>query len=295
MAEFNNYAVRHFIGGWAFFSGLALCLLGCCATSLVRRPRIRMLTRIVVLGGIILVAGSAAPFPLWVYAAFFVLVGLTAFRPERKLRPSRTHPLVLSLLVLQSLAMVWVEASYWWAPRIPPGTAGTLFVVGDSISMGADPPGKNWPELLGELAGLKARNYSFGGARVESALSNAARIDQDHALVILEIGGNDLLGGTPIPRFREDLERLLTLVCVSNRPVAMIELPLPPSYNRFGMVQRALAKAHGVTLIPKRYFAKVITTPGATVDGLHLSNTGHALLAQALAELIAQSGGGAKP
>jgi acyl-CoA thioesterase-1 len=125
---------------------------------------------------------------------------------------------------------------------------------------------------------------------VESALDNARRINQDDALVILEIGGNDLLGGTSIHKYREDLEKMLALVCGLHRRVAMIELPLPPFYNRYGMVQRALAKSHGVTLIPKRYLAKVISTPGATVDGLHLSNAGHALFAHALAEMLTRPG-----
>jgi len=144
--------------------------------------------------------------------------------------------------------------------------------------------------LLGELVQRKVRNFSFGGAKVESALANAERITQADALVILEIGGNDLLAETSIPKFQEDLEKMLTLVCGPHRRVAMIELPLPPFYNRYGMVQRALAKSHGVTLIPKRYLAKVISTPGATVDGLHFSNTGHALFAHLLAGLVPQPG-----
>ena len=106
--------------------------------------------------------------------------------------------------------------------------------------------------------------------------------------LLLELGGNDLLGGASIPKYREDLEKMLTLICRPHRRVAMIELPLPPFYNRFGMVQRDLAKTHGVTLIPKRYFAKIMSTPGATVDGLHLSNSGHSLLAHALFEMVTQ-------
>jgi acyl-CoA thioesterase-1 len=163
-----------------------------------------------------------------------------------------------------------------------------LFVVGDSLCIGADRPGKNWPDLLGDLAGMEVRNFSFGGARVETAMANAVRINQDDALVILEIGGNDLLGGTSIPKYRQDLEKMLTLVCRPNRRVVMIELPLPPLFNRFGMVQRALAKSHGVTLIPKQTLAGIISTPGATVDGLHLSNTGHIMLAQSLFAMLAR-------
>jgi lysophospholipase L1-like esterase len=48
-----------------------------------------------------------------------------------------------------------------------------------------------------------------------------------------------------------------------------------------------LAKEHGVILIPKRFLARVLGMPGATTDGLHLSNTGHVLLAETVAGLFA--------
>ena len=79
---------------------------------------------------------------------------------------------------------------------------------------------------------------------------------------------------------------MMALVCGPHRRVAMIELPLPPFYNRYGMVQRALAREHGVKLIPKRFLAGVMGTPGATVDGLHFSNTGHVLFARALLGML---------
>jgi acyl-CoA thioesterase-1 len=137
-----------------------------------------------------------------------------------------------------------------------------------------------------DSAKLKVRSFSFGGAKVESALDNARRINQNDALVILEIGGNDLLSGTSIPKFRQDLEKMLALACGPHRIVAMVELPLPPFYNRYGMVQRALARERGVILIPKRFMADVMSTPGATVDGLHFSNAGHILFARALSGML---------
>jgi hypothetical protein len=72
----------------------------------------------------------------------------------------------------------------------------------------------------------------------------------------------------------------------------MVELPLPPFYNRYGMVQRALAKKYSVTLIPKRFMADVMSTPGATVDGLHFSNTGHILFARALYGMLTHPNSG---
>ena len=88
---------------------------------------------------------------------------------------------------------------------------------------------------------------------------------------------------------------MLAGVCRPHRRVVMLELPLPPFYNRYGTVQRALAKSYGVTLVPKRCLAGIITTPYATVDGLHLSNLGHALLARSLFEMFIPPSGASDP
>ena len=66
----------------------------------------------------------------------------------------------------------------------------------------------------------------------------------------------------------------------------MIELPLPPFANRFGMIQRRLARKHGIILIPKRTFVSVLTTPGATLDGIHLSPQGHLLMSETIWSVI---------
>lgn len=294
MTDWTTWVVGQFISGRVFFFGMALCLLGCLLKLFFKRPLILFLARVTLLTGVVLVVLSAAPFSLWVYAAYFALLAWAVFRDgkggNRAGKPVSLLPLLL--LLAQSLLMVGLEIRCSMRPKIPLGKSDTLFVVGDSISMGADPPGKNWPLLLGDLAKLKVRNFSFGGAKVESALDNARRINQDDALVILEIGGNDLLSGTSISKFREDLEKMMALTCGPHRSVAMVELPLPPFYNRYGMVQRALAKEHGVALIPKRFLADVMSTPGATVDGLHFSNTGHVLFARALFGMLAHSDSG---
>lgn len=287
MNNWTDFVVGHFVSGQASFSGVAICVIGCLLVRIFNHAWLKALARIMLLTGVVFVVLSAAPFPFWAYGLFFALLALAAFLPIKgRGHNKKVAGVLLLLLVVQSLLLVCAEVVRSRRPAIPFETGKTLVVLGDSMCMGADPPGKNWPELLGELAQLKVHNFSFGGAKVESSLSEARRISEDDALVIIELGGNDLLGGTRIPEFRQDLEKMLGLVCGPHRRVAMIELPLPPFYNRFGMVQRELAKSHGVTLIPKRYLAKIICTPGATVDGLHLSNAGHTLLAHAIFEMF---------
>jgi lysophospholipase L1-like esterase len=59
----------------------------------------------------------------------------------------------------------------------------------------------------------------------------------------------------------------------------MFELPLIPFHNSFGTAQRSLAKKYHVTLLPKRFLTKIFGTVGGTLDGLHLSQSGHDALA----------------
>ncbi len=289
MKDWTDFVLEQFIGGWAFFYGIVLCLLGCSLKTFFSQNKLKSIARVTTLAGAVFVVLSAAPFSFWMYGVFIALLALAAFRPHKgRWQDKKTDYFLLILLLAQSLLMVRTETLHFLSPRITFSANDTLYIIGDSLSMGADPPGKNWPELLGDHANLKVRNLSFGGAKVASSLDQSPLINQYNALVILEIGGNDLLGGTSIHQFREDLDKMLTLVCVPHRRVAMIELPLPPFYNRFGMVQRDLAKSHGVTLIPKRYLAKTICTPGATVDGIHLSNAGHVLFARTLSVMLTQ-------
>ncbi|MCX6928215.1 MAG: hypothetical protein NT154_34145, partial [Verrucomicrobia bacterium] len=181
MKGWTDFVVGQFIGGGAFFLGLALCLLGCALKSLCGQSKLQSGARITMLVGAVFVVLSACPFPFWVYGVFFALLALAAFRASTRLwQGKKTRGLLLLLLLVQSLLMAREEILHRTAPKIPFATSDMLFVLGDSLSIGADPPGKNWPELLGDLAKLKVRNLAFGGARVASSVDSARLINNDH-------------------------------------------------------------------------------------------------------------------
>jgi lysophospholipase L1-like esterase len=68
--------------------------------------------------------------------------------------------------------------------------------------------------------------------------------------------------------------------------VLLVELPLFPFQNAFGVVQRNTVSSHGAAMLPKRCFAKVLGMRGGTVDGLHLSQEGHNAMAEIMAEVL---------
>lgn len=115
---------------------------------------------------------------------------------------------------------------------------------------------------------------------------NAKRVGPEPALVLLEIGGNDIFADTSPKQFRHDLRALFETVRAQGHVLLMLELPLPPTFNAYGQIQRALAAEFGVTLIPKRILGGALTATGATIDGLHFSHAGHAVLADRIAKLF---------
>jgi acyl-CoA thioesterase-1 len=285
----------HFASGNALYSGGVLLLIASVLT--VRRPR-WFPSRIVPLPGVLgalLVALSATPLPsvaygVWglIFLSWLIVVRAipkagAASSPAGEAprsRLSRWRRWAACLNAFVALAAMSSEAA---ALRFPPQQASRqtrIYVIGDSISAGMDdPPDRTWPPVMGRKYSVDVVNLAQPGGTAKSALKQARLIDHADAVVIIEIGGNDLLSGVPARQFRADLEALLRAVSAPSRTLVMLELPLPPFCNDYGRSQRELADAFGVRLISKRDFVCVLSSRAATVDGLHLSPAGHQLMA----------------
>src|SRR5260370_23209175 len=145
---------------------------------------------------------------------------------------------------------------------------------------------ESWPNLLARSHSVEVHDYSQMGAKVGSMLRKAEKTPVGDGIILLEIGGNDLLGSTSALDFERDLDLLLAKLGGKGRIILMFELPLPPLANEFGRIQRGLAKKYPVHLIPMRIFVSVLTANGATVDSVHLSPRGHELMAETVWSLI---------
>ncbi|MBI3865785.1 MAG: lysophospholipase [Planctomycetia bacterium] len=279
----------HFASGAAFFTGTACLLVGVLVVTRRRGRFASAVGRLLILLGVFAVVISASPLPVWAYGiwlASLVAWGTTSARTKPPKRLWRTMGLV-SCVGWSLMAVSW-ELSYQLPPRPPPGQWQRLVVVGDSLSAedfteGGDP----WPKRLARDHRIRVDNLAFSGAQSASAAKRIADDDLSGALVILEIGGNDLLGAIAADDFERGLDRLLSLVCRDDNAVVMLELPLPPLYNRYGEVQRRLAGQYRVSLIPKRYFAGVFAGSTATIDSLHLSAVGHRKMADMIWTFVA--------
>jgi len=161
-----------------------------------------------------------------------------------------------------------------------------VFVIGDSLStgLGASQEG-TWPQLMARRLNLEVHNLARPGATLADGKVQAAAIPKSTAMVFVELGGNDLLGGTSASRFEADLRSLLAIVVGGDRSVVMFELPLLPFQNSFGRIQREACREAGVLLLPRSLLACAMALPGHATDGLHLTPAGHLWLAERVGEL----------
>jgi acyl-CoA thioesterase-1 len=132
-------------------------------------------------------------------------------------------------------------------------------------------------------------DLSRAGATLRSASEEVQKVKQGPAVVVLEIGGNDLLSRRTAVDFEKDLRALLEKLRNPERTLVIFELPLPPFYNAYGRIQRSLAGQFRAVLIPKRLFCKVLARHGSTVDGIHLSAKGQIEMAAVVRDVLGRA------
>ena len=278
----------YFASGESLYLGAALLVLGVVAPILLKRAWILRIRNVVAWIGLTFMVMACPPFPLVVDAIFFAVFMLW-FITSNRASPSQTsirlQRVSAMFLTTSALVLTAIEFSQRRMPKITGSISDHLVVIGDSISSGIDPRLQAWPLVLQQRCEVEVRNLARPGAQVSEGLLIARGLTSDDHLVLIEIGGNDLLMGVSSDEYGKSLDALLSRVAAPNRTVIMFELPLLPNKIAYGQTQRRLSAKYRVSLIPKRYFAQVIGDASATTDGLHLSASG----AQRMASLVAQA------
>jgi acyl-CoA thioesterase-1 len=272
--------------GTLFFVGLAITLL---ANLLILRFRVRAVRVVLTmlgLAGVMMVLISGTPLPAsayagWLAVAAAALITGNAARACRNLRVA-----IAALVVAGSATFALAELRHQRLPHLAMPHGATVYVLGDSISAGIGTNEQCWPTVFAERTSLHVVNLARPGATVETAIKQAGGITETNAVVIVEIGGNDLIGGTEPAIFRNQLAGLISSLRQQQHRVLMLELPLLLFQNSFGAAQRSVAAEYGCFLLPKRCFAAVLGKKHGTVDGLHLSQEGHEVMARIIGDVV---------
>lgn len=277
----------HLASGQAFFSGAAILILAAVGSGLFLTWAHARRRFWLVGAGAMLIVLSATPQPIPYQVALAAITIAWIVAECRVTRPSGLLKVTRCLYLAAWIAAIGLEAPFHAMPRLPAMPGAEIGILGDSVTAGmGENEAVTWPNILRERHLTPIHNHSRMGATVESAQKRGARLSRAETLVIVELGGNDMLGNTSAADFERGLDELLSEVRRPGRVVVMFELPLPPTYNRFGFAQRRLAKKHGVHLIPKRRLLAILRENNATLDSLHLSTAGHERMAALVWEIV---------
>ncbi|HET6537248.1 MAG TPA: arylesterase [Sphingopyxis sp.] len=151
--------------------------------------------------------------------------------------------------------------------------------------------GKNGVEVQVHNAGVSGDTTAAGLQRLRFVLDHA---DRKPALLMLGLGGNDMLRGIGPAQTRANLETILDELARRDIPVLMTGMMAPPNLGaayraEFDAIFPELAKRKGVTLYPF-ILDQVVTDPQLMLaDHIHPNAQGVTVMAEALAPLVTQA------
>lgn len=190
---------------------------------------------------------------------------------------------------MRSLFSILLVLVVWTSPL----QAKTLLVLGDSLSAAYGLPAEEgWVSLMEQE--LKQRrladkviNASISGETSSGGLQRLPRLLADYRpdLVLLELGANDGLRGTPLQVMEQNLRRMVELSQASGAEVILIGIRIPPNYGpqytqRFYSIYPDLAQEYQLPLVPFLLEGVALKPQLMQSDGLHPTAAAQPILLQ---------------
>lgn len=178
-------------------------------------------------------------------------------------------------------------------------SAGSQVIAfGDSVTFGTGArTGEDYPTLLARHSGWEVVNAGVPGDTAQAARERIHEVlqQQEPALVIVELGGNDFLKRRAAQAVKEDLRSILQAV---KQQGAIPVLVAVPQFSVFGAslgslsdspIYEELAVEENVLLIPK-VFSQVLSQNGLKADPIHPNAQGYQVLAEGMIETLTKAG-----
>ena len=174
-------------------------------------------------------------------------------------------------------------------PKETPLPSGTKVVaLGDSLTAphGVQPQ-EAWPMLLGQKTGWQVINGGVSGNTSADALTRLPALLEEHQpqLVLITLGGNDMLRKQPAGQTIANLERMIDMARSKGAKVVLLATPKPSLagavFNSLSPPEfyAEIAKEKKVPLIEDA-IPKVLSDTTLKGDQIHPNAAGHARLGE---------------
>lgn len=168
-------------------------------------------------------------------------------------------------------------------------------IVGDSLTAGFGlKQDQSYPSILegsfqAEKIPVKVIN---GGVSGDTTAGGLRRLDwmlnrTAPDLLVVALGGNDMLRGLPVEQTKKNLEAMITTAKERSIPVVLLGVPAAPNLgrdyeNKFNAMFRSLAQEKSIPVLPN-YIEKVAGDPKLNLpDGIHPNFEGQKMISEEL-------------
>ena len=205
---------------------------------------------------------------------------------------SNAHRVLALLVLLLAVACGGTKKE----TALPAGSR--VLALGDSLTAPHGvKPGEDWPTLLGQKTGWVVINAGISGNTSAQALERLPTLLDEHQpqLVLVSLGGNDMLRKMSQEQTVANLGRMLDLARASGAKAVLLATPKPSIAGAvFNSLSPAdfyaeVAKDKKVPLI-KDALPEVLSDTALKGDQLHPNAAGHALLGDKIHEDLKKIG-----
>jgi acyl-CoA thioesterase I len=169
----------------------------------------------------------------------------------------------------------------------------TVLCFGDSLTAGTGAEAdESYPARLETILGCRVVNEGVPGDTVSGGTRRlpAALAQHRPQLVVLCLGGNDLLRAAEEDVVEEELAAMVRRCKAAGADVVLFAVPTPGIVLRPAKLYRRVARAEGVPL-EEDAITEILSNHSLRADPIHPNAAGYAILAERIAAVIRGAGG----
>jgi lysophospholipase L1-like esterase len=178
-------------------------------------------------------------------------------------------------------------------PRVPAVAPDEVIVAfGDSLTYGTGAAeSESYPMVLGKLIGRKVVRSGVPGEVTAQGLARLPQVIDEHrpALVIVCLGGNDMLRRLDEAQIRSNLRRIIMTLRGRGISVVLVGVPKPALLTSAAAFYGELAKEFQIPYEGK-VLNDVMHQLELKADPIHPNAKGYRRMAEAIAQLLKQAG-----